>query len=183
MCHLVHTYAPCHKVVLNYQIFNTLLLLKVLIVLWLHQTQLVLSEMAILKIQNIFQDSVSDTLAQSKSSIVPVISITDETVPDNCRSADHWIKCGRVALTKKDKQLILNDKELLDVHVNAFQSIARREFPQVGGFHNTLVLHKMTLMEEGCEQFVQIMHIKEKSHWATLQLIGRDIYFVMYISQ
>lgn len=70
--------------------------------------QLVLSEMAMLKIQNIFQDSVSDTLAQSKSSIVPVISITDETVPDNCRSADHWIKCGRVALTKKDKQLILN---------------------------------------------------------------------------
>ena len=35
----------------------------------------------------------------------------------------------------------------------------------------------MTLMEEGCEQFVQIMHIKEKSHWATLQLIGRDIFF------
>ena len=138
--------------------------------------QLVLSEMAMLKIQNIFQDSVSDTLAQSKSSSVPVISITDETVPDNCRSADHWIKCGRVALTKKDKQLILNDKELLDVHVNAFQSIARREFTLVGGFHDTLVLHKMTLMEEGCEQFVQIMHIKEKSHWATLQLIGRDIF-------
>ena len=96
--------------------------------------QLVLSEMAMLKIQNIFQDNVSDTLAQSKSSVIPVIAITDETVPDNYRSADHWIKCGRVALTKKDKQLILN--YYVDVHVNAFQSIARREFPQVGGFHN-----------------------------------------------
>ena len=48
---------------------------------------LILSEMAICKIQNIFQDSVSDTLAQSKGAIsksstsiplsIAVISITD----------------------------------------------------------------------------------------------------------
>lgn len=65
---------------------------------------LILSEMAMCKIQNIFQDSVSDTLAQSKGAIsksstsIPVISITDESVPDNC---NHWTKCGRVLLTKR----------------------------------------------------------------------------------
>ena len=36
-------------------------------------------------------------------------------------------------------------KELSDLHINTFQSIARREFPQVGGLHNTLVLHQMSL--------------------------------------
>ena len=143
--------------------------------------QLVLSEMAMLTIQNIFQDSVSDTSAQSKSctnkSSMPVISITDETVPDNCRNADHWTKCGRVSLTKKDKQCILNGKELSDLHINAFQSIARREFPQVGGgLHSTLVLHQMSLVEEGYEQFIQIIHIKERSHWATLQLVRSEIF-------
>ena len=115
--------------------------------------QLILSQMAMLTIQNIFQESVSDTSAQSKSCInklsMPVISITDETVPDNCRNADHWTKCGRVSLTKKDKQCILNGKELSDLHINAFQSIVRREFPQVGGLHNTLVLYQMSLVELG----------------------------------
>ena len=144
---------------------------------------LILSEMAMCKIQNIFQDSVSDTLAQSKGAIsksstsipssIPVISITDESVPDNC---NYWTKCGRVLLTKKDKQCIVNGKELSDLHINAFQSIARREFPQVGGLHNTLVLHKMSLTdEEGFEQFIQILHIKERSHWATLQIVGTEI--------
>ena len=83
---------------------------------------------------------------------------------------------GRILLTKKDKQCILNGKELSNLHIIAFQSIARREFPQVGGLHNTLVLHKMSLTDkEGFEQFIQILHIKERSHWATLQLVGTEI--------
>ena len=29
--------------------------------------------------------------------------------------------------------------------------------------------------EEGFEQFIQILHIKERSHWATLQIVGTEI--------
>ena len=94
----------------------------------------------------------------------------NESDPDNC---NYWTKCGRVLLTEK---CITNGKELSDLHINAFQSIARREFPQVGGLHNTLVLHKMSLTdEEGFEQFIQIFPIKERSHWATLQIVGTEI--------
>ena len=29
--------------------------------------------------------------------------------------------------------------------------------------------------KEGFEQFIQILHIKERSHWATLQIVGTEI--------
>ena len=88
--------------------------------------------------------------------------------------------CGRVSLTKKDKQCILLGKQLPDMHINAFHNIARRQFPLIGGLYNTLVLKKISLATEGFDhehaQSLQIIHIKERSHWAALQLVKSELY-------
>ena len=89
-----------------------------------------------------------------------------------------------IEYTKKDKQHILLGKELSDLHVNAFHSVARRQFPLVGGLYNTLVLKKMlkkmSLTKDGSDyehaQSLQIIHIKERSHWAALLLVKSEIY-------
>ena len=62
------------------------------------------------------------------------------------------------------------------MHINAFQNIARVQFPNVGALHNTLLFHKTTLLLEDYEQSLQIIHIKDRFHWASLQVIGQDTY-------
>ena len=90
---------------------------------------------------------------------------------------NNWIKCGRILLTKKDKQQIVNEKKLTDLHINAYQNIARIQFPHVGGLHNTLLLHKTSLILEDYEQSLQIIHIQDRFHcWALLQVVGEDVY-------
>lgn len=103
-----------------------------------------------LNIQNIFQDS-NPTAIQSRKTLTPPGNKTEsetQHVPIN----DCWTKCGRIGLTKKDKQQILNGKELTDMHVNAFQNIARVQFSLTGGLHNTLLLYKTSLTLENYEQ-------------------------------
>ena len=123
-------------------------------------------------IQNIFQDS--------NPPMVPIkqkqVSLDNQTKHETQRNNNNWIKCGRILLTKKDKQQIVNEKELTDLHINAYQNIARVQFPNVGGLHNTLLLHKTSLLLDNYEQSLQIIHIKDRFHWALLQVIGEDIY-------
>ena len=123
----------------------------------------------------------STSKMSSKVTRAQIIELDDSNGP-HCKSAnaDQWVKCGRVSLTKKDKQCILLGKQLSDVHINAFHNIARCQFPLVGGLYNTLVLKKMSLATEGFDhehvQSLQIIHIKERSHWATLQLVKSELY-------
>ena len=50
------------------------------------------------------------------------------------------------------------------------------QFPNVGGLHNTLLLHKTSLLLDNYEQSLQIIHIKDRFHWDLLQVTGEDIY-------
>ena len=120
-------------------------------------------------IQNIFHDCNSTGIPIQQKLVVS---------PDNTtkHKTHYWTKCGSILLTKKDSQQIVNEKELTDLHINAFQNIARVQFPNVGGLHNTLLLHKTTLLLEDYEQSLQIIHIKDRFHWASLQVIDKDIY-------
>ena len=104
------------------------------------------------------------------------VSLDNETKHETQRNNNNWFKCGRILLTKKYKQQIVNKKELTDLHINAYQNIARVQFPNVGGLHNTLLLHKTSLLLDNYEQSLQIIHIKDRFHWALLQVIGEDIY-------
>ena len=138
---------------------------------------------------NLLQDSdavdafeTANTSKHAKGTSAQIVILDDKNATDNCKSvfADQWVKRGRISLTKKDKQHTLHDKELLDLHVNAFHSIVRTQFPLIGGLYNTLVLKNMSLTKDDCDhehaQSLQIIHIKERSHWAVLQLIKSEIY-------
>ena len=148
---------------------------------------LVLTEPAAMNVTNLLQDSNAADVFKSGSTRklgtnAQTIVLDDKNTTNHCKSvnADQWVKCSRISLTKKDKQHILLDKELLDLHINAFHSIARTQFLLVGSLYNTLVLKNMSLTKDGCDhehaQSLQIIHIKERSHWAAIQLIKSELY-------
>ena len=112
-------------------------------------------------IQNIFQDDIP-TVVESKKTPKPTDSKTESEFKHIVN--EPWIKCGRIALSKKDKQQIVNGKELTDMHINAFQSLARESFLLIGGLHNTLLLDKTSLAVKNYEQSLQIIHIPDRSH-------------------
>ena len=68
-----------------------------------------------------------------------------------------WTTCGRIILTSKDRQSLLNVRKLKDNHVNAFHNIAKIQFPLIGGLHNTLLLHKTSLNLQDYNQSLQII--------------------------
>ena len=153
---------------------------------WLRHC-LVLTEPAAMNVMNLLQDSNAADAFKSGSTrklgtSAQTIVLDDRNTTKYCKSvsADQWVKCGKISLTRKDKQQILLDKELLDLHINAFHSIARTQFPLVGGLYNTLVLKNISLTKDGCDhehaQSLQIIHIKERSHWAAIQLIKSELY-------
>ena len=93
---------------------------------------LVLTEPAAMNVMNLLQDSnAADTFKSGSTrklgTSAQTIVLDDRNTTNHCKSvsADQWVKCGRISLTEKDKQHILLDKELLDLHINAFHSIAR----------------------------------------------------------
>ena len=151
---------------------------------------LVLTEAIAMNVMNLLQDSSaagvletrSTSKLTSKTTSEQIIVFDDRNTTTHCQSvsADQWVACDRISLTKKDKQHILLGKELSDLHVNAFHSVARRQFPLVGGLYNTLALKKVSLTKDGSDhehaQSLQIIHIKERSHWAALQLVKSEIY-------
>ena len=139
---------------------------------------LVLTEVAALNVMNLLQDSnaanafetASTSKVASKGTTEQIIVLDDSYIAKSV-TADKWVTCGRISLNKKDKQHILQGEELTDLHVNAFHSLARMQFPSVGGLYNTLVLKKMSLTKDSSTQSLQIIHIEERSHWAALQLV------------
>ena len=141
-----------------------------------------LNSSTLLTIQNIFQDSQhadNHTSANSRNS--PIL-INDGDIPvSNAEVKLQWTICGRITLTSKDKQLILNGSKLKDNHINAFHNVAKMQFPLIGGLHNTLILNKTLLNVRDFAQSLQILFIPDRSHWALLQVEGTVVMFVYMI--
>ena len=168
-----------------------------------HDAKLVTSKKFILKegavsvINNLFQDHLAslasrntpntsgNSLSVSKGK-KSVITITDEGDHSKTAPANRWLTCGKIELSKQDKQHILGGKELTDLHVNAFQSIARQQFPDVGGlYNNSLVVgHGRAKFVEDQRQFLQILHVEERAHWIAVYILHSEIYLYdsMYAS-
>lgn len=144
--------------------------------------KIILNEVAESVINNLFQDHLANlTLQKPGSSVhVPkgkksVILIGDERDYDTHVTVDHWLSCGKIQLSKQDKQHILGGKELTDLHVNAFQSVARQQFPSFGGLCNTLVAGRVNLVE-GQEKFIQIVHVEERAHWIAIFIDNSEVF-------
>ena len=135
-----------------------------------------LSSSTLLTTKNLFQDSLipeEDSDHSSNNKNTPIL-VDDGSISET-RTHLQWTRCGRIVLTSKDKQLILNGSKLKYNHINAFHNIAKVQFPLKGGFHNTLLLNKTVLNLEDYEQSLQIMFIPDRSHWALLQVVRSDV--------
>jgi len=89
----------------------------------------------------------------STSSTVAIV------IPDNSKNDDQavlekdlWNKCGGISLDRKELQRLLNDKELSDLLINAFQNLVKTQFPLIGGLQNTLLQQKQLPLDNKQEK-------------------------------
>jgi len=145
-----------------------------------------LKEGAVSVINNLFQDYLASTTdidtSQNPGSSLSVskgkksvVTIADDGDHNETAPAGRWLICGKIELSKQDKQHILGGKELTDLHINAFQSLARQQYPDVGGLYNTLVVGRAKFVE-GQKQFLQILHVQERAHWIAIYILNSEVY-------
>ena len=83
------------------------------------------------------------------------------------RTADNsaetvWLKLGNI-LTWYDKEVISDNKELSDHHINYCQHLLSKQFPLIGGLVLTLLQNKPLKQKIVCG--LQIIHRSERNHW------------------
>ena len=90
---------------------------------------------------------------------------------------DIWIRCGNVTLFKRQKQDLMKGKELYDLHVNAFQSILKSQFPEIKGLQSTLLQNKTAIAKADLDsgKVLQIVHMT--FHWVACQLFSNEVHF------
>jgi len=147
--------------------------------------KLVVKEDAVSVINNLFQDHLAsatdtDTKSQNPGSSLSnrkksVVTITDKEDHIKIAPVDRWLTCGKIELSKQDKQHILGGKELTDLHMNAFQSLVRQQYPDVGGLYNTLVVGRDKFVQ-GQKRFLQILYVQERAHWIAIYISNSEVY-------
>ena len=80
-----------------------------------------------------------------------------------------WVKCGKIVLTTKDKNIIQNGSKLTDIQVNVSQQLLKKEFSSFNGFQFTLYQLKHPLDHK--ENAIQILHV-DKNHLAVISTVG-----------
>ena len=61
------------------------------------------------------------------------------------------------------------------MHVHAFQSLVKSQFPHIGGLQNTLLQLKTPIVPGQAGMSLQIVHAR-KNHWVCIQVTGSDIH-------
>ena len=121
----------------------------------------------------------SATIAKATDAIV---------IPDNSESEheitsakDLWTKCGGISLNRKELQRLTNNKELSDLHINAFQNLLKAQFSSIGGLQNTILQYKGSPLLNRQEKNLQVIHItisQTIKHWAVLEINKDDMIYL-----
>ena len=91
---------------------------------------------------------------------------------------DIWIICNGYRLYNKNKQQILNGKELNDIHINGACALLREQYPEIGGMESTLYQqYDRALMQP--TNAIQILHINS-NHWAVMSTLGCEQNIIEY---
>ena len=87
-----------------------------------------------------------------------------------------WIQHGSYRLTKHHKSLLCGNGLLDDYHIGASQFLLQKQFPEIGGFYNTLLLQKVSLIKQfESSSNLQIVHVAGcVGHWIVVSTIGCD---------
>ena len=91
------------------------------------------------------------------------------------KQSDHtWIHHGSYRLTKHHRSLLCRNGLLDDYHIGASQFLLQKQFPEIGGFYNTLLLQKMSLIKPFEKSAnLQIIHVAGcVGHWIVVSTIG-----------
>ena len=116
------------------------------------------------------------------------IQKNEETITistDDCTSTskgkgkpDIWVICNGYRLYNKNKQQILNGKELTDIHINGACALLREQNPEIGGMESTLYQqYDRALMQP--TNAIQILHINS-NHWAVMSTLGCEQNIIEY---
>ena len=83
-----------------------------------------------------------------------------------------WVEYGGYVLSRKHLQQVVQGKRLCDLHINAFQCLLKKSFPQIAGLQSTLFQDQNPLQLVDSDTLaIQIIYTR-KSHWATLSIEG-----------
>ena len=78
------------------------------------------------------------------------------------------MKIGGISLHDSDKRIIVDRQWLWGTHLSAVQFLLKRQFPQINGLEDTvLVLHEGNTIAPSS---VQVLHING-NHWITISTI------------
>lgn len=66
---------------------------------------------------------------------------------------------------KKDRQDVVNGKELTDLHINAYQQLIKNRLPNIHGLQDTVLQEVRPLKHS---KSLQIIHVRN-SHWAVFE--------------
>lgn len=79
-------------------------------------------------------------------------------------------KRGQISLTQRDKAILINGRKLSDVHMNTAQQLLQAKFNDFNGFQSTLLQATKSLRSQ--QNIIQIIHIADRDHWATISTLG-----------
>ena len=73
---------------------------------------------------------------QSKQ-IITIKESSSESITTKIRS-DMWVTCNGYRLYNKNKQQLLNGRELTDMHIDGALALLKQQYPEIGGLQSTL---------------------------------------------
>ena len=121
---------------------------------------------------------------------VTEIQKNEETITistDECTSSstskgkgkpDIWVICNGYRLYNKNKQQLLNGKELTDMHINGACTLLREQYPEIGGNESTLYQQYDRALRQPTNA-IQILHI-HPNHWAVMSTLGCEENIIEY---
>ena len=107
---------------------------------------------------------------QAKHSIPDdVVVISDSPTMESYKTYKKWVTCHHLILTQHDRNILLSDRWLNDKHIEAAQTMLKKQFEEYGGLQSTV--NQLTKPLTQIDNCIQIIHV-QKSHWAVITTIG-----------
>ena len=121
--------------------------------------------------EEIIIDNVEMDGVTSFTTDIPVIDIFDDGEGDDDEPKDERATSPRSLLTFGDLKLISNKRMLNDSVINAVQSILHKQYPDIGGFQDTILGQTLNFDVYQNQPFVQVLH-DGNIHWVAVSTIN-----------
>ena len=101
-----------------------------------------------------------------------MVDLTTDTINDNNKQSDIWVKIGSLILYTADKNILTSGDWLNDKLINAAQYLLKNQFSctSISGFQDTLLQITSTFEIEASRPFIQCLNLSG-SHWITISTL------------